>query len=105
MNPEGTNYPAMQFWFNIGQYVITVVIGVYVWISNRANARSKDVEKIACRVVRLESSSISHADLGKVYERINFISDQMHKVSGTVTGIKGSVDMIQECLLNKGDRE
>ncbi|SDU26998.1 hypothetical protein SAMN04487931_10652 [Desulfobacula phenolica] len=102
---QPTDYSVLKFWFDVGQYLITVVIAVYVWLSNRVNARAKDVEQMGNRVTKLESGSISHTDLGVVYERINKVSDQVSNISGTVDGIKGTVEMIQEYLLNNGGKK
>lgn len=101
MTPK-IDYSALKFWFDAAQYLITVAIAVYVWLSNRVNARSKDVEEMGNRVTKLEVGSISHTDLGAVYDRINVVSQQMSNMSGTMDGIKGAVDMIQEHLLNNG---
>ena len=100
----------MRFWFDVGQYVITVGIGIYVWISRRFSAKAEEVNDvktnvatIAERVTRLETDmahALSHEDLGAVYDRINDVGDQVANISGKMDGVKGAVDMIQEYLLN-----
>ena len=101
MNPK-TDYSAIRFWFDIGQYIIAFLVGFYVWFSNRVNARSEDVEKIGNRLTKLETGAISQTDLAAVYDRVNGISDQVSNLSGKMDGVKGAVDMIQDHLLNKG---
>lgn len=109
-----SDYTAMRFWFDVGQYIITIAIGVYVWVGNRVNAKSKevmclkqDIGVINQRVTRLEGEVghfLSHEDLGSVYDRINDISDQVSNLSGKMDGVKGAMDMIQSHLINEGGR-
>lgn len=99
---QPTDYTAIKFWFDVGQYLIAGLIAVYVWLSNKANARAKDVGEIGNRVTKLEADSISHTDLGDVYERVNAVDVKISSISGTVNSIKGTVNMIQEYLLNNG---
>ena len=104
------DYTAMRFWFDLGQYLITIAIGVYVWLGNKVNAKSKevlcvkqDVSVINERVTRLESEvghALSLEDLGSVHERINDISDQVANLSGKMDGVKGAMDMIQKHLIS-----
>lgn len=134
MNPK-TDWVAWKFWFDTGQYIVTILVGFFVWICSRNKARSKDIKAVKestseeitdikkstskeineikdtnsegikaveIRVTKLETSAITHKDLGEVYERINEVSDKMSELAGTTKGIKGSVDMIQDHLLNNG---
>ena len=111
MSP-GIDYPAWKFWFDVVQYLITIIVAVYVWTSNRAHARKKDMDSvkevvvgIGTRVTKLETGAISKDDLAAVYNRVNAISDQVSNLSGKMDGIGKSVDMIQEYLLNNGGKK
>jgi hypothetical protein len=126
MDPE-TNWRAWQFWFSVGQYIIAIVVGAYVWISNRDKARVRDIKRVeectaidiegiketlageiknvGTRVTRLENSTISHEDLGKVYDRINGVSDQVSAQTEAINGLKRAVDMIHQHLLNSGGKQ
>lgn len=107
-----TDYAAWRFWFDVGQYVVTLAVAIFVWILNRTNAKSAEVGQLRDsmttmerRVTRLETGAdhaLTHEDLGAVYERINDVGEQVAEVSGSVKGMKGTLDMIQEHLLNGG---
>lgn len=108
------NYQAWQFWFMVASALINVVVWVGVWISNKDKAKGKDIAEVKeeiravdKRVTRLEENQIGHEDLGKVYERINAVSDQVSEMKGEMKGslgsIGGSLDMILDHLL-KGER-
>lgn len=104
-----TDYSAWQFWFAVAQGIITAAVAVYAWLCNCANARQKDMEEvreamtcIGTRVTKLENCTISHRELGAVYDRINAVSKQVSKMDGKMDAIAGAVDMIQEHLLSSG---
>ena len=110
MSVKPPDYSALRFWCDLGQFLITGGIGVWVWLANRLNAKSKEVEKvntsvvlISERVSKLETEkahSLSHEDLAAVYERINGMAEEVANLAGKMDGVKGAVDMIQEYLLN-----
>lgn len=108
MDPK-TDYAAWRFWFDIGQYIVAFFVAIYIWLSNRDKARSKDLEdvkestskdfkEVENRITKLETSAITLKDLGPVYDRINDIAVDVAKIEG----VKDTVDMIQEHLLNNG---
>jgi len=104
----------MRFWFDVGQYGLTLAIGVYVWLGNRFNAKTRevkgvqqDVTAMAERVTKLETNmahALSHEDLAAVYDRINDVAEEVAGLSGKMDGVKGAVEMIQEYLLNEGGK-
>lgn len=105
------DYSAWKFWFDLAQYLITIAVALYVWISRRDTARKEDMksvnEAVVCmgdRVTKLETGAVSKDDLGAVYNRINQVGNQVSELTGTVRGIKNSVGMIQEYLLNSGGK-
>lgn len=124
MESYNPDYSAWQFWFGVGQYIIALLVAIFVWLRTRDRARvtdintvkectSKDIEDIkdtistdirsvGTRVTRLENSTISHGDLAKVYDQINAVGKQVSGLTGTVKGIKGGVDMIHQHLLSGG---
>lgn len=115
MKNQVSDYSALRFWFDVGQYVITLGIGVYVWFVNRMNAKSdevkevkKSVGKIHKRVTTLEAEmkhTLKHEDLGVVYERINDVAEEVSNLSGKMDGVKSGLDMIHEYLLKNGGKQ
>lgn len=104
--PSDIDWGEWQFWLTVAMALMNIGVGIYVWFSNRDKARNEDLKEIRTgakdietRVTKLEAGSISHDDLGQVYDRINEVSDQVSKLNGTMSGVKSSVDMIHEYLL------
>ena len=93
MEPAATNiYPALGFWFSVAQTVGYVILGIYVWISNRNKATAKEIKEVRekmqasqdiqvnkcgkhlARTTTLEvklTAVPTHEDLGKVYDKVN----------------------------------
>ena len=96
-------------WLAGAQVVVTLAIGLLAWLQSRSSARKKDLQDlqeatqcIGQRVAKLESCSISHSDLGEVYDAMNTGFRQVSKIDGKVDALVGAVDRIQEYLLNNG---
>lgn len=106
------DYRAGQFWFNVVQWIGTIGLGAWVYISNKVKAQKQDIDdvneavvKIDNRVAKLETAALSQEDLGKVHDKINQVSDRVSMMCGKMDGIKGAVDMIQDHLLNNGGKQ
>jgi chromosome segregation ATPase len=48
--PVTINYTAWRFWFDTGQMVATLVIGIYVWWSNRDKVAARRFAKLEAEV-------------------------------------------------------
>lgn len=102
-----SNWAQWQFWLAVAVAIENAAVGVYVWISNKDKARSKDIkeirtdlQKIQTRVTKLEAGSISHGDLSKVYHRINDVGNDVSGLNGAIDGLRESVGLIHQHLLN-----
>lgn len=107
----GIDYSAWQFWFNVAQWIVTVFVALYVWLSNRGKIQKKDIEDvketitcIGTRVTKLETGAISKDDLTAVYDRVNSTDGTVQKLDGKMDGVIRAVDRIQEHLLNNGGK-
>jgi len=111
------DYSALRFWFDVAQCFGTIGVAVYVWLSNRTQTNTHEIEKIRKdvaktkdRVTKVETDmvhALSHEDLGAVYERITDVSKDVTTVSndvsvlsGKMDSIQGTLDIIQDHLLN-----
>lgn len=110
MDPK-TDWTAWKFWADAAWYCISACAVVFVAVCNVKKARTKEVtavkdraQALETRVTVLETEALSKEELGAVHDRINLISDQVSKMDGKMDGVKGTVDMIQEYLLNNGEK-
>ncbi|MCG8470538.1 MAG: hypothetical protein MI742_01610 [Desulfobacterales bacterium] len=110
MSPS-PNYPALRLWLDAGQWVTTLLVGLYVWIANKAQATVNEVNRVKSgmgalenRIIKLETAIKtvpSHDDLAAVYERINDVAENVAELSGKMDGVQGSLGMIHDHLLNE----
>lgn len=103
---------AWLVWIAGAQVAVTVFIGLVAWHRDRSSARKKDLESlmeailsIGDRVTKLESSTISHTDLGEVYDTMNTGFRQVSKMDGKMDALVRAVDRIQEYLFNNGGKQ
>jgi hypothetical protein len=71
-------------------------------------SQSTHLDDHAVRLSEVESRiemMPSHEDLGDLHERINDISKAVHTLSGEMTGIKTTLGLIHQHLLNGGGRQ
>ena len=101
------DYPLIKLAIDSGYYIVMAVLTLlmvantfFIWRANRSAAKQTEIRDLESRICRLEVSSVDHDDLGKVYERINEVSDQVSKLNGTTKSISQGVAMIHQHLLN-----
>jgi hypothetical protein len=112
------NVEIWRFGFDILQFVLTGVVGFYVYLSNRQRISSARLRKMEDhidtrlddhdqRLTRVEAAcghAPTHEHLGQMYERMNGISGQVEKLTGKVEGLQEGVQMIHEHLLKNGGK-
>jgi uncharacterized protein HemX len=61
----------------------------------------------AVRITRLESAAktaVSNTDIKELHERINELSQEVHKLAGSMNGWQRTLSLIEEFLLRNGAR-
>lgn len=109
------DYEAWRFWMGIAQLAATVLIGVYVWWSNREKVTNKRFRSLEDR------QTASEADMKKLKERVDSRPPCMHhgdfdarlaevkegvsNINGRLVGIGNSLDLIQQHLISQGGKK
>jgi archaellum component FlaC len=63
-----------------------------------------DVERLESRLDKIESAVLhapTHNDLAKLYERLNSVSENLHRVAGTLDAQVQTIHRIESHLLNQ----
>lgn len=118
------DYKAADFWLRCAQVVGYVVLGVWVYISNRQKATVSEIKAVqtqleamqkaqtkSCgqhlaRTVILETtvkSGPSHTDLGLVHDRITSVKGGVDELKGMIKGVTSNVNLLVEHHL-RGER-
>lgn len=121
------DYEAAKFWMGFIQLVGLVALFVYTHITNKSKANAgaintvrRDMESmydhLEERVSRAErrqdvfesrmESAPTHADLSKVYDRLNDAAEEISGVSGQMRQLSHQLSMVNQYLLNnKGNQQ
>lgn len=110
------DYTAADFWWKVGITILNLGIGVYLFwerhndgTSNRISTFEKNTDtrlddhsaRISKAEARLDGLP-DHDDLGDLHNRINQVTSGMDKVTGELSGMKTTLNLIHQYLLNGG---
>ena len=113
------NYQAMTFWWMVGLTLVNAAIGVYLYWERNNNATTKRIDEMekdvdkrldghSTRLSRVESGIKglpTHKDLADLHERINDVARDINTLTGEATGMKTTLNLIHQYLLNGGGKQ
>jgi len=99
-----------KFWLDLGQFVLTIIVGVYVFFSNRRKATTESIDALTKlfaneqkenekRLTKLEEARLNalrHDDLKEIYLRLGGIEKGVSKLEGKFESIDHLNQAIQE---------
>jgi len=93
-----------RFWLDFAQGAFSFLIGVYAWISRRHQATVDQIGSLESRMDRVEIE-IKHAptkeDFRLLADRVGQVHGDLRELSGSMSGLKRAVDIMNEHLLNR----
>ncbi|MDF0377682.1 hypothetical protein [Methylophilus sp. YYY-1] len=106
---------AVKFGFQVLQFLVTGAIGVYVYMSKKdivtnerigklENDIDQKIDQHGERIARLEAKAEkapTHEDIGKVYDKINQVSDCVSRLEGEFAGATRTLQLIHETLMER----
>jgi len=105
------DYLEAQFWWRVGETSLLVMVTIYTYLSNRTkvnrgaiNDLEKGFSKMEQRVSLLENEVKhlpTHADFSKMNEKLSVIAKTHHELSGEMKGVKRTLDLIHQSLLER----
>jgi hypothetical protein len=112
-----------SFWSDIMQYVLTLLIGAYAWMTRRAKKTDQRLDTLEdeigkralaslClphmeRTLRIETDLAhmpNHATIASLSQRIERLNGQLERLSGRLDGVNRAVDLVNEFLINQGGK-
>jgi uncharacterized protein YoxC len=124
MSVETIDYRAWGFYLQAIQFVGYLVLGIYVWQTNRDKATAREIKEVReemqkiqfaqgdkCnrhlkRTTVLEGSVQAlptHRDLGEMYEKINGVKSTVDEISGSLKGIGYQMKILIEHHIKRED--
>ena len=114
MPADVINYSALDFWWKVAITLLNLAIGLYLFWErhNDANKRRIDtmeddmdtrLENHGARLANIEAKlgdMPSHEDIGHVHDRITRLGEDVKLITGEMSGIKTTLNLIHQHLLN-----
>lgn len=112
------DYSALDFWWKVAITLLNLAIGVYLFWERHNNATSKRIGQLesdvddrldghSTRLAKIEArvdQLPSHDDLGDLHDRINAVAAGMNTMTGELAGVKTTLNLIHQHLLNNGGK-
>jgi len=108
------DYKALAFWLQALQAVITGLVFLYVWLTNRQKVNASAIETLRNdltnqindlddRVIRVEKDIEhlpTHSDMAGLHTRVNEANDSIKSMSGELKQMNHTLQLINDHLLN-----
>lgn len=115
---ENIDYKALTFWFQLAQALITGLVFIYLWLTNRQKANTasiekmrdafnRDLNKLDDRMIRVEKDIEhlpTHDDMAKLHTRVNETAQRLTAVEGELKQINNTLHLMHKHLLSGGNR-
>lgn len=95
--------------FQILQALLTLCIGIYVYVSNKNKVTEDDfderLDRHGLRITKLETraeNSPTHDDLKSIHEKVNQVNTNISTLSGEFSGVRNLLNTIHHHLLENG---
>jgi hypothetical protein len=109
-----TDYKAAAFWFQVVQAILTAVVFLYVWLTNRHKVNSssiadlsKELNEIDVRLIRVEKDvqhMPTHEDMGAIHNRVNETAQRLTSMEGELKQINNTMQLMHKHLLNGANK-
>jgi len=122
MDLSQLDYSAAKLTLDIAQVAGLIALGIYQHITSKSKANASAINKVRHdledsqgkleeRISRAErrqdvfesrmESAPTHADLSKVYDRLNDVAEDLSGVSGQMRALSHQLSMVNQYLLNQ----
>ncbi|MDH5185206.1 MAG: DUF2730 family protein [Gammaproteobacteria bacterium] len=105
----GADYNEWRFWFDIVQLVATLLIGIYVWQTNKHKANHKAIKDVDEKVIDHQErilvieNEMTHVpgdkEISRIHNRIDQVGQGVKHIEGTVQQMNTTLTLIQQSLM------
>lgn len=113
------NWDAAKFFVDLVYLLGVIAVGVYAWIISRSKVNTEAIVEVdgrlndhEVRIVRLEEYDRHapnredieqlHTRVSNVKDAVNEVGEKMANLSGVLSGMKRSVDRLNDYHMNRG---
>lgn len=108
---SGDQIDAVRLVLDIAQFMGTATAFFAAWWVRKTSANKSAINELNQRVQTIDrdverlsgqlNNTPTHADIGKVYDRLNEVAQTMSQLTGQLHGLSHQLGMINEYLLNQ----
>lgn len=108
------DYYSAKFWFDVAQFTLTSILGVYVWLVNRNRATRSAIDRVDSRVddikqqvARLEQDmhhAPGNSEIGEIHQRIDRVGQGVTRMEGEMKQVNKTLYLIQQYLLEGANK-
>lgn len=109
---DAIDYKALTFWLHVAEIIGILVIAWHTYLSKKSSANQQKIARLESQQQEIEqrltvvenrlSQTPGHVEIGKLHEKINIVSADMHRMIGEMVGFKSSLNLIQRALIGDG---
>ena len=92
-----------KFSFSEANWIVTTILGIYLWFINKQSASSKEMLDLHLRVVELENTvrdMPSMVELARLEGQVETIKTQLNAANTSIANVQKGVTRIENYLLD-----
>ena len=96
-------FETFKFSFSETNWIVTTVLGIYIWFVNKQSASSKEVLDLRVRVVELENTvkdMPSKLEIARLEGQVETIKTQLNAANNSIGNVQKGVTRIENYLLD-----
>jgi len=96
-------FETFKFSFSETNWIVTTVLGIYIWFVNKQSASSKEMLDLRLRVIELENTvkdMPSMLELARLEGQVESIKTQLNAANNSIGNVHKGVTRIENYLLD-----
>ena len=97
-------FETLKFNFSEANWIVTTILGIYIWFINKQSASAKEMLDIRLRVTELESAvkdMPSKLEIARLEGQIETVKTQLNSANSNIEKVHGGVKRIEDWLIEK----
>lgn len=96
-------FETLKFNFSEANWIVTTILGIYIWFINKQSASAKEMLDLRMRVVELENAvkdMPSKLEIARLEGQVETIKTQLNAANNSIGNVQKGVTRIENYLLD-----
>ena len=96
-------FETLKFNFSEANWIVTTILGIYIWFINKQSASAKEMLDLRMRVVELENAvkdMPSKLEIARLEGQVETIKTQLNAANVSINSVQKGVTRIENYLLD-----